>query len=363
MRFFFSAGEASGDAYAADLIQGIRTEISGEELEFFAIGGRRSRDAGAQLIDDSSRWGAVGILEAIKVGPRVWRGLIRAKQALRRLRPGVFVPIDYGFINVKLAGFAKSLGWKVLYFIPPGSWRRDRQGGDLPRVTDAIVTPFPWSADLLAAAGANAHYFGHPLVEMTAGRAQPDRERAGIAVLPGSRQHEIESNLPAIAAATEGMDRVRFGLAANVDRVWIEGLWRRLSSVTAEFDQPTYDVLAGSRAAIVCSGTATLEAALLDCPSVVVYRGSKMMEIEFKIRKPKFDFISLPNILLNRRLLPELLQHDASPAGIRRELENILAGPGREAQLSGFRELRDQLGPSNVNQQTVGMLVQMARSL
>jgi len=112
----------------------------------------------------------------------------------------------------------------------------------------------------------------------------------------------------------------------------------------------------------VCSGTATLEAALCECPMVVVYRGTKIMEIEHRIRKPKFDYISLPNILLDRQLLPELIQHDAHPASIRDHLANIREGVGREAQLAGFRELNELLGPSECLERTANLLLHMGRT-
>jgi len=352
--------EAIVSALEADIISGV---IDSQRLlreSLAAVGGRRLREAGAGLLADSSKWGAVGIVESLFVAPKVYEGYQSAKGVLRISGPGLFIPIDFGYMNIKLAREAKKLGWKVLYFVPPGSWRKDKQGADLPEITDAIVTPFPWSADILKGMGANAHYFGHPLKEMVA-RTVYDGPRDAVAILPGSRLHEVARNMDVIAEAVQGMDiKLRFAVASNLDVSEVERKWEDLGGPEAEFEQDTYKVLKSARAAIVCSGTATLEAALCGCPLVVVYRVSKLMELEFRIRRPKFDFISLPNILLGRAVVPELIQYDASPERIRKELVELLEdSPSRQAQFDGFAELGTQLGDSNCFEDTARLAVEL----
>ena len=155
MRVFFSAGEASGDAYAAELMTRIRSRLP--ETVFEGIGGRKLAALGCNPID-SSAWGSIGIPDALRVGRNVLRGASRAKKMLSSGEPGLMIPIDFGFLNIRLAKYAKDRGWKVLYFIPPGSWKRHSQGSDLPGITDLIVTPFSWSADILNEMGANARW-------------------------------------------------------------------------------------------------------------------------------------------------------------------------------------------------------------
>lgn len=430
MRVFFSAGEASGDAYAAELLRRLQPEafsyfrrklaelrhdesittrddlyrylredsvgidsldlvelvmafeeeygvtvpnnpsagkdelldfisqkLSDEsrqtDIAFQAIGGKRLQDAGARIVADSSRWGALGIIEALKVAPRVIGGYYKAKAEMRRGRPGLFIPIDFGFMNVKLARHAKKCGWKVLYFIPPGSWRKTKQGSDLPSVTDAIVTPFPWSRDILNEMGANAHYFGHPLKEMVAATPE-EANRDGIAILPGSRSHEIESNIPVIAEAVKGFSGpVRIALAPTADEQQVRRAWMKWSDHGALFFNSAAAAMKASRSAIVCSGTATLEAALCGCPCVVMYRGNWMMELEYRIRRPKFEFISQPNILLGRPLLKELIQWDATSSAVREELEALdRDGSRRDEVLFGFKELADSLGETHCLERT-----------
>lgn len=325
-----------------------------------AIGGRRLKESGAGLVSDSSKWGAVGIIESLFVAPKVYEGYQSMMSVLRTGRPGLFIPIDFGYLNIKLARNAKKLGWKVLYFVPPGSWRKDKQGADLPAITDAIVTPFSWSAEILERMGATAYYFGHPLKEMVS-LEHYDGPRDAIAVLPGSRLHEVSRNMDVIAEATQGLGlKLRFAVASNLDVDEVRQKWEQFGGGKAEFERNTYRVLKSSRAAVVCSGTATLEAALCGCPMVVVYRVSKLMELEFRIRKPKFDFISLPNILLGKRVVPELIQYDASPERIRAELVNLLEeGPGRQEQLSAFEGLNSLLGEGKCFQRTAQVAIDL----
>lgn len=357
---FLSAGEASGDRYAYELATRLLTK--NPDLALTGIGGKRLQSLTQDTIS-SADWGAVGILESLKVAPRALRGYRWAKTRLAQGPPGLFLPIDYGYLNIRLAKAAKELGWKVLYFIPPGSWRRTKQGTDLPAVTDQIVTPFPWSADILNQMGATAHFFGHPLKQMVAQAPDPNRRSRAIAVLPGSRMHEIQHNLPVIAQAVQSVskiDQVQFAVASSVSESDLKQAWTRLSQVPASFSEKTYEVLKSSQAAIVCSGTATLESALCRCPTVVMYRGSKWMEIEFKIRKPKFDYISLPNILLDRPVLPELIQWDATPESVAQHLDPLIQdSPLRRTQLDAFEELDNLLGPTDALDQTVDLALQM----
>lgn len=356
-RVFFSAGEASGDAYAAALTRRLPAG-----LDILGVGGPQAAAAGMTLVSDSSRWGAVGIYESLKVVPRVTAGYRAAFSALAEGRPGVFVPIDYGFMNVRLARHARRMGWKVVYFIPPGSWRKDRQGADLPEVSDTIITPFAWSADILRRMGADAHWFGHPLKQLVY-ESRILGQRDGLAVLPGSRDHEVTANLDVIAQATERLDTnpVRLAASPNLPDAWVAKRWATISQKPAEIVQPARRALWQSRAAIVCSGTATLEAALAKCPCVVIYRGSHAMRIEFAIRKPKFDFISLPNILLGRGAVTELLGDDANPDRIGAAVEPLLAeSQAREEMLAAFAEVDEICGPADALDRSAALIAEIA---
>jgi lipid-A-disaccharide synthase len=366
MRVFISAGEASGDAVGAALIGEMKRRAP--ELPFQGIGGAGIRGSGADLVVDSSNWGAVGIAQALKVLPGAARGLRVAKNEIASGKPGLLIPIDFGYFNVRLARHAKEKGWKVLYFMPPGSWRRDKQGKDLPDITDAIVTPFSWSADLLNQAGANAHWFGHPLKQLIGQHESSPETRGGdIAVLPGSRNHEIELNLPVIADAVKLLDpklRVEFALAPSADANQLERSWHALANRKDDlFTQgDTYGVLRRARAAIVCSGTATLEAALIGCPMVVVYRISKGVALQAKLAGFKPEHVSLPNLLLQRAAVPEIVGIDPDPALVAGAIKPLLEDTQeRQAQLHSFSEIDKITGPSDAITKTAELALSMLR--
>ncbi len=371
MRIFLSAGEASGDACAAALVEELRR--TGKPFTFEGIGGRRLREAIGELVADSSKWGAVSIVQSIGVFFRARRGGMKARRQMAKGSPGLFVPIDFGFFNILQCKWAKRHGWKVLYLMPPGSYNRKRQGRDLPGLTDAVVTPFPWSADLLREAGANVHFFGHPIKQLVRSSGHGVARPAGgtgqtIAVLPGSRKTELARHLPMVADLLEAWDigdaKLEFAVAPNLDLDGFRATWTRLAPGRSDlFTQgDVYGVLARGRAAIVCSGTATLEAALMRCPHVVVYRITRAMAIEGRIigfKRPKY--IALPNIVLDRMLVPELAGLEVDPSQIRAALEPLLSeGSERDAQLRGFEEIDQILGPDDAITKTADLIARIA---
>ena len=363
MRTFVSAGEASGDAYGAALVEALLRR--GERGPFEGVGGPRMAAAGVPILADSSRWGAISIAHSL---PLARNGVItyyRAKRLLNAGTPGLFLPIDFGHINIRLARHAKNRGWRVLYFVPPGSWRRDRQGRDLPALTDAIVTPFSWSAEMLNAMGASAHWFGHPIKSLVRATALP-AVRETLAVLPGSRTHEIASNLPVLAESLRDWPHpLEFGLAPGADVQAIRARWPRPEDAFTVGD--TRGVLRRARVAAVCSGTATLEAALLRVPSVVIYQADAGMRREAAImerlglfRRP--EHYALPNILLQRRAVPELTEF-VDPVQLRAGLEALWPdGPAREAQLASLDELDALLGPDDAIERAADLIVEMGRA-
>jgi lipid-A-disaccharide synthase len=365
MRVLISAGEASGDAYGAALLEALRKhgDVSAE-----ALGGHRLGAAGARMVADSSAWGAIGVAEAIRVLPQARSGLRKMRSALAAGSPGVFVPIDYGYFNIRLAGFAKDRGWRVLYFSPPGAWRRDRQGADLPHATDAVVTPFSWSAEILNRMGANAHWFGHPIKQMIRDASKGDEwtgERSALAVLPGSRASEVGLLLPVIAKALKGLETpAEIAVAASLDTDRVRNTWKRLAPERIHdsfaFDD-TFGVLRRARAAIVCSGTATLEAALCRCPHVIVYRVSKLVELQAKLVRFKVPLIGQPNILLERMVAKELVQHGATPEAIRMEVDRLLGDDSaKKEQLKAFDELDGLLGPDDAIDRSAELIWKLA---
>jgi lipid-A-disaccharide synthase len=383
IRVFFSTGEFSAENLALSLVQQLSQRALEAQtlLRFEGIGGARFREAGAKVVVDSSSWGVIGLTQGLYVAAKIAIGYQKAKKALAQGEPGLFIPIDFGYLNMRLASFAKKHGWKVLYFMPPGSWRRCQQGKDLPLITDAVVTPFKWSAEILNKIGTKVFWFGHPyqqlLLEKESSITQKlnAQKRDHLAFLPGSRRFEVRHNMVPVAQLyQEGLPYpLEFALAQNASLEGVQKRWDQLmhssqlqtSSLAPLWTQgDTYEVLNRARAAIVCSGTATLEAALLGCPMVVLYRGPKLLELEFRIRRPQIRFISLPNIILDRKVLPELIQWDATPERIRSELESLLGDTEeRKKQLEAFEEMKELLGPKDAVTQTSHVAMNLIKEI
>lgn len=355
MKVLFCAGEASGDLYASHLAARL-LEVN-PSAEVGGIGGARfSRVANRPLIKNSSAWGSISILQSIREGFGALGSYREFCQTFRTEKPGIFLPIDFGFMNLRLSKVAKENGWKVVYFVPPGSWRRDRQGADLPGLCDHIVTPFPWSAEILSLMGASAHFFGHPLKEIhRENRLAIKRE--GTALLAGSRRSEIEQLVPIyqklnlenpvkVPSQPKYTDILKAELGYEVIDASIEGAMMR--------------TLSGAERAIVCSGTATLEAAIAKIPMIVVYKVSSWVELETKLigwKRPQF--FSQPNILLNRNAVPELIQENCTQEKIQSAYEAV--SRDRNVQMEAFEELDHLLGGDQAITKTVELLLEIGK--
>lgn len=334
-------------------------------------------EAGVQLLYDSSSWGAVGVVEALRLVPALWVAQQALKRRLAQEPPNLLVLVDFGAFNVPLAKWAKQRGMKVFYYFPPGSWRRSLpRRNDLPQCTDCIVTPFPWSAELLRQAGANAHFVGHPLLD----RVRPslseeafcERMRlnpAGlrIGLLPGSRRQEVRSLLPTMRHAAELLSGRRpdaqfvLALAPSVREEEVQRAFAGSAVQWRIAREMTYDVMAYSHLLWCCSGTATLEAAILGTPMIILYRGSRLMELEYHLRKRwlNLTFIGLPNLIAQRSICPELIQHMATPQNIVAASLSFLPGTeGYQLQREALQEVKSVLGQPGATDRAAQLLLE-----
>ena len=374
------SGELSGDLLAGALA----CEISRRQPDWRLVGtgGPHLSSAGANILYDSTSWSAIGFTQSVRLIPRLSFALASIKSYIARHRPHRVVLVDFGTFNIRVARFAKRCRVPVCYYVPPGSWRRGRANPELARVTDLILTPFPWSAEELRLHGANVHWTGHPLVDIV----RPQRSRqdvlceAGLShaetvfgLLPGSRRPELLSLAPLMArAAVIIQDRCRgagFLLAAaptadlrKLDRLLRSSGWvptgsgeaapgiRRYtvgSAPAAVVQGASYDVIAASDMLLCCSGTATLEAAILGTPMVIAYRTHGVAQaVEYALgHKLLPRYIGLPNLLADAEVCPELLQRRASPENLAWEALDILRNEDRLSDmLRGLREIRSILG-------------------
>jgi lipid-A-disaccharide synthase len=370
------AGEASGDMHGARLAREIMAIEPTARL--FGMGGSRMRQAGVRLLYDPTSISALGFVEVLRNVQLLRRVLLRLGQVMERQKPDVLVVIDFPDFNMRLAEMARGREIPVVYYISPSVWAwRKGRAEKIGRIVNCVCAVFPFEVQVYREAGAPVCFVGNPLVDSV--RASVGRERLlselGLdpqapffALLPGSREQEIrallEPMLKAAALITDQMPRANFGVAQahTVSGKLVERLARttRGVSVTVVEDR-TYDVLAAADAAIVASGTATLEAALLDTPMVMVY---KLASSTYHIAKllVKTPYVALPNAVAGRAVVRELLQHEVQPNAMAAEILSLWHDQERREQMrSDLAEVRRRLGKPGAVARAAQVVMSVAR--
>lgn len=353
-----SAGEASGDQHAASLFVELKKLIP--DVRGIGMGGAKMREAGVEILYDSTAIAVIGATEIITHYGEIRRALKRMQQLVRDERPDLLICVDYKEFNFHLAKAAKAAGIKVLFYVSPQVWAwrpgRVKKYGE---AVDHMAVIFPFEVPFYEIHHIPVTYVGHPL----AGKVKPSGSRSEalktfglegegpvIGLLPGSRRNEIKRLLPVMLAAAERLakryPKVRFVLsqAQSVQDAWLEdSLQSCLVEIHPVKGRP-YDVLQCCDAVIVVSGTATLEVALSGVPMVIIY---KVAPITYGLGRwlIKVPYIGLPNILAGRAIVRELIQHQANASNIAEEVTRLLEdGDYAERMREGLRQVTEQLG-------------------
>jgi lipid-A-disaccharide synthase len=391
-QIFISAGEASGDMYAARLAAEL-AQRTGAHL--FGMGGERMDEAGVELIAHSSDVAVSGISE-------VWSKLPVLKQTMRHLseeaearKPSLAILTDFPSFHLRLARRLQQNKIRRVCFVAPQFWAwRPWRAKQIGKRFERALCIFPFEEEFYRKAGVPVTFIGHPLVDI----AHPSMPRADflkqhsldavrpvIALLPGSRMNEIQRNLPPVFGACEVILRQKRGcqfvllLAPSITSELVTSVGTseatlRLKSGGSEhsFRVPaglnpkiisgaTYDAVSSASVAIVASGTATVETALLGTPMVVVYKVARLTELilrTFIVTR----FVAMPNLILGRRVVPELLQQDCTPPRIAAEVLKLLDSPAaREEMLAGLAEVRGKLGPGGAISRAADVIVDMLK--
>ena len=354
MRVLISAGEASGENYGALLIPELR-KILGDHTKFFGVGGERMRAAGCEIVVDSKTVAVLGITEVIKHIPRIYREFFRMVSAARRQRPDVAVLIDFPDFNLRLAERLHRMGVPVVYFVSPQLWAwKKRRIRRVQRYVDRMLVIFPFEESYYRERGVEAEYVGHPLSDLPlpqvsreelSRRFGVDIRKHWIALLPGSRRKEVLLNLPTIleAAARLGSGyEFLLPVATTLSQEWINEQLKH-SRVPIHLLEDARVALQHARASVVASGTATVEAALIGNPFVVIYRMSRL-SYAIGRRFVKLKNYAMVNLIAGREIVPELIQSSFTAENVASAVQKlVLDSSEREAMITNLKEVRERL--------------------
>ena len=357
MHYFISAGEPSGDLHASALIAELRR--LDPQAEFTFLGGDlMAREAGIEPVIHYRRMAFMGFSEVLRNLRTIFGNLSVAKKALRESHCDALILVDYPSFNLKLAKEAKKIGVPVFYYIAPKVWAwKEWRVKSLRRYVDRVLSILPFEEDYFARKQVDAVYVGNPsreeideriaampLKEEFVARHSPEGKPI-LALVPGSRRGEIKNNLPIMDAVARRHPDYQ-AIIAGAPEMEIE-FYRQFSDLPV-VEGRTFDLMCAAEAALVTSGTATLECALAGTPQVVCYRANGV-KLSYNIMKHllKIKYVSLPNLIADSPIIPEMLVHLCTVDSVDAELTAILPGaPGRDRQLAGYRHLREILGTS-----------------
>lgn len=353
MRLFVVAGEASGDLHGARLLAAIRALEPGCVFEGF--GGERMAAEGMTVLRGLRHLAFMGFSEVLKKLPTVLRNFSIAKQAMTERRPDALLLIDYPGFNLRMAKWAKRHGIPVLYYIAPQvwAWKESRIKG-MKQHIDRLMVILPFEKDYFAKHGMEVDFVGHPLLDGIRHQISDIRDQKVIALLPGSREQEVRTMLPAMLAVRERFPEYRFvvGKAPGLSEDFYRGL---IAGVDAEiFTEGTQVLLSMADAALVASGTATLETALMGVPQVVCYRGNGLSVLLAR-KLIKVPYIALVNLILDRAAVTELIQNDLTPDRITARLQQLLRSRLEAETIR--RELFSVLGGAGASERAAQIVV------
>ena len=375
MKIMLSAGETSGDLHGAAIARELKT--LDEDIALVGFGGDNMEKAGVSLWANYKSYNVMGVLEVILNLRRILKLLDYLTEKMKEEKPDLLVLIDYPDFNWRLAKRAKELGIKVFSYIPPSAWAwRKGRATDCAKIADEFVAIFPHELPPYLEAGAKISFLGNPLVDAVKPTMTRDdaRQRFGakdsdriVLLLPGSREQEIRRIFPAMLGAAvllkKHQPRTKFYLpiAEGID----ESLLKEYISVSGAEATLTkenrYDLFQIAEFAIATSGTVVMEAALLGLPSVVLY---KMSGFNFFIAKlfVHIDYFSLPNLVLQKKALTELLQDDVSPKKIFEEAKKLYVGENeREDVAKDLAKIRDILGEEGATKRIAEKILEVCK--
>lgn len=363
MKYYIIAGEASGDLHGSNLIRELKKTDSLASIRCW--GGDLMQQAGGELVKHYRDLAFMGFIEVLKNLGTIFRNLRFCKQDIQQFEPDAIILIDYPGFNLRIAQWAKQKGIKVIYYISPQIWAwKESRVNTIKKSVDKMLVILPFEKDFYAKWNVEVDYVGHPLIEVVDNaqngsstvnpfNLSPLNEHNIIALLPGSREQEVAKKLPMMLQASRAFPNYHFIIAKapSLEDSFYEPYLHAYPNVRAIRNR-TYELLMQAKAALVTSGTATLETALFGVPEVVCYKGSAI-SYQIARRLVKVKYISLVNLIMGKEVVKELIQDQLTPANIERELKEILTDKDRKRQLhedyTALRNLLRKGGPASAN--------------
>jgi lipid-A-disaccharide synthase len=377
-KILIMSGEASGDLHGANLAREIRKQDP--SIALYGVGSKQMREAGVHLLADASEIAVVGITAVLTHIRAIYRVYARIKEFLRRERPELLILIDFPDFNIMLGKAAKKFGIPVLYYISPQVWVwRKGRIKTIARLVKAIIVIFPFEVPLYKQAGVDVRFVGHPLIDvvrsdLTMVQARSvlnlDAKQRTIALMPGSRKSEIAHLLPDMLAAAKILlsrfQDLQFVLpvAPTLDRGLIDTFIKQGNVPVRVVEGRAYDVLRASDAAIVTSGTATLETGLMAVPMVIVYRISALNYFILTKLVRGVESVGLVNIVAGKRIAPELIQKECRPENIAKAIEVLLRDPVYAQQnRDELISMRARLGDAGASTRAAAVVLEMLAAI
>ncbi len=367
MKYYIIAGEASGDLHGSNLMKALKEKDPHSEFRFW--GGDLMKAQGGTLVKHYRDLAFMGFLEVAMNLRTILNNIKFCKEDIKNHQPDVLILVDYPGFNLRIAKFAKELGIKVIYYISPQLWAwKEGRVEIIKKYVDEMMVILPFEEDFYKKHGVHSHFVGHPLLDAISTlqdisvenfKAEHQlNEKEIIALLPGSRAQEVEKMLEIMLSVRPYFKEYQF-VIAGAPSLPKEFYQKYVDDNVHFVSNKTYDLLRCSKAALVTSGTATLETALLNIPEVVCYRGSKISYAIAKRLVKNIKYISLVNLIMDREVVKELIQNDLNTNSLVEELKKILETDKRSQVFADYELLREKLGGKGASENAAEVILKV----
>lgn len=376
MKIMFSAGEASGDTHAASVAAALKELYP--DAKMIGMGGSKMKAAGVEIVYDIDNLGYIGIVEIVKALPKFFELRTFLKNIMIKERPDVFVCVDYPGFNMKMAKVAHELKIPVVYYIAPTIWAWHKsRGKDIAKYTTKVASIFPFEAKAYEEFNADVAFVGNPLVDTVKPKRsyeedmeyyKADKDAFKILLMPGSRKQEVNGLLEDMLQAMESLkgehEKLQFFLP-RAHTIPMEMLKAKIDEHDLDIiitEDDVYDVMQICDAAIAASGTATLETALMNLPTILVY---KVAQLTYMIANMVLNipYVGLPNIVAQKEVIPELLQKEANPKRIAMEMTKLIEDKNYYMNMKNeMAQIKEKLGAPGAVARVAQLVAEVASS-